>query len=245
MRIPRVFVGTELAVGVDCELPPDRAHYLKNVLRLKTGAAVFLFDGKTPADFSAVIEIDGKRVLARVEGVNALNNESALDTTIILGLGRGDHVDWSLQKCTELGASRFVLFNAERTQKPLKPAQLEKKQLHWQAITVSACEQCGRAVRPQVEFCRSLAQALDTTTAGLGLLLDFTATPLVSALTGEFAEVAILLGPEGGLTEAEIEQARAAGYRAVGLGPRVLRTETAATAALAIVQSSLDDGRRV
>ena len=243
MRISRVYVDTELAEGETVTLGKPQSHYLKNVLRLKPGAALILFNGREAVDYRATLLRAGGRIEAAIESALPLATESPLDSEIIQGLGRADHVDWALQKCTELGVARFTIFNAARSQGSLKAAQIERKLAHWRGVAISACEQCGRTLLPKIEFRASLAEALAVPRDSVRLLLDFDARPLAAVLP-EFdkpAGVTLLLGPEGGLDDTEIAAAHEAGFAPVKLGPRVLRTETAAVAALAIVQAALGD----
>lgn len=240
MRISRVYTVARLVVGEEVSLDKSQSHYLKHVLRLKSGAALQLFNGRDAIDYHARLYIDGKTAIARIDDMTVLDNESGLETEIIQGLARADHMDWMLQKTTELGVTRISVFNAGRSQS-LKPAQLEKKLAHWRGVIISACEQCGRAILPEIDFYTSLEFAIDASTVEFKLLLDFDGVPLISALQPPQAAVSMLLGPEGGLNESEIQLAGNAGFESVRLGPRVLRTETAATTALAIIQSSLGD----
>ena len=241
MRISRVHVDLELVVGEEISLDKPQGHYLKHVLRLKSGAALLLFNGRKAIDYHATLDFNGKKVNARIDRAIPLHTESRLDSEIIQGLGRADHMDWMVQKTTELGTNKITMFNAERTQSPLKPAQLEKKLAHWQGVAISACEQSGRAVLPEIQFCPDLDRAIATSTTELKLLLDFAGDSLVSVLQPPCAAVSVLLGPEGGLSQSEIELAKTTAFTPVRLGPRVLRTETAATAALAIMKSTLGD----
>jgi 16S rRNA (uracil1498-N3)-methyltransferase len=241
MRIPRVHIGARLVVGEEIALDKSQSHYLKHVLRLKSGAALLLFDGREPADYQATLIFDGNATTARIEAMTTLQTESRLVSELIQGLGRADHMDWMIQKTTELGASRISIFNAERTQSPIKPALLEKKLAHWRAVAISACEQSGRATLPEIDFHSSLEVALAASGIEFKILLDFSGATPATLLHAPKTAVAILLGPEGGLSPREIELAKASGFAALKLGPRVLRTETAATAALAIVQSMLGD----
>ena len=243
MRSVRVHVDSDLAAGTEIALPQAQSHYLKHVLRLKPGAAFFLFNGREPVDYAARLTADGKRLGAWIVSAHALDNESPLQSHILQGLGRVDHMDWMIQKTSELGVRRVSLFPAERTQTPIKAAQLEKKLQHWRGVAISACEQCGRAVVPEIRYHADLGQALEACESGLRLLLEFSGEPLAAALGGPHDSIAILLGPEGGLNPAEIERARARDFIPASLGPRVLRTETAATAALALIQSALGDLR--
>ncbi|MDJ0777838.1 MAG: 16S rRNA (uracil(1498)-N(3))-methyltransferase [Gammaproteobacteria bacterium] len=242
MRLPRVHIDADLVPRSEVWLDKARGHYLKNVLRLKPGAAFFLFNGRAAEEFEAHLVIDGKRVGAKLGAARTRVTESSLDCEILQGLARSDHVDWTIQKTTELGVSRIRLFNADRTQSPLKPAQLERKLAHWRGVAISACEQCGRVRLPRIEFHANLAAAL-TAAPGPGFVLDFTGEPLARIARVDSNRIKLLLGPEGGLTAEEIEAATAGGFLRASLGPRVLRTETAATAALAITQVAIGDLR--
>ena len=146
-----------------------------------------------------------------------------------------------MQKSTELGVARFTIFNAARSQGSLKPAQIDKKLAHWHGVAISACEQCGRTRLPEIEFHPTLAAVLAMPRDGIRLLLDAGGEPLNRFQPEQTRSVSILLGPEGGLDDNEIAAARDAGFAPISLGPRVLRTETAAVAALAIVQSAIGD----
>ena len=243
MRITRVHVDDELVVGAEIALAQAQTHYLKHVLRLKPGAAIALFDGRQAIDFHAILTADGKKFGARIESTTAVATESSLVIQLVQGLGRADHMDWMIQKTTELGVTQITLFNAERTQTPLKPAQQEKKIQHWRSVAISACEQSGRAIVPEITFLRNLEQTITASNRDFKLLLDFSGDSLGSVLQqrSPSGSVVILLGPEGGLNPVEIELARTSGFAPVSLGPRVLRTETAAISALAIAQSLLGD----
>ncbi len=241
MRISRVHIDVELVAGEEVLLDRLQSHYLKHVLRLKSGAALVLFNGRDAIDYQARLVFDGRKVSARIDGATPLHNESGLDSEIIQGLGRGDHITWMIQKTTELGVNRILLFNSEHTQSPFKPAQMEKKLTHWRSVAVSACEQSGRALLPQIYFHTRLDQAIAASTIETRLLLDSSGAPLASVLRPPCSALSLLIGPEGGLSPAEIRLARTTGFTAAGLGPRVLRTETAATTAIAIAQSILGD----
>lgn len=238
MRISRVYIDAELVGGQVIALDKAQSHYLKKVLRLKHGAAFFLFNGRAAVDFEARLLVDGKRLAAEIGAAQVLTTEAGLSSEVIQGLGRLDRVDWVIQKTTELGASRLSIFNAEHSQSPLKPAQLEKKLLHWQGVAISACEQCGRAIIPEIRFYDRLEQALEASPDGLKLLLDFDGEPLAASLRPAPSTISILLGPEGGLNPREVDLATGFGFQPVSLGTRVLRFETAATVALAVAQSS-------
>ena len=176
------FIEPSSVTGPVVSIPGAEAHHIKNVLRLKPGAALLLFNGTEACDYRALLIADGKKLCARIESAIAVHTESPLACEIIQGLGRGDHMDWMIQKTTELGVSRIRLFNAERTQSPLKRKQLEKKQQHWRGIAISACEQCGRALLPEIIFHADLNTAIASTRAVERLLLEFEGQPLHSLL---------------------------------------------------------------
>lgn len=244
MRISRVYVGDELSLGADITLDKAASHYLKQVLRLKSGAAVVLFNGIDGRDYAGIVNVDRKLVRVNIEKSTGVSAESAVKSEILQGLSRFDHIDWSIQKTTELGVNRITLFNVERSQSHLQAARLEKKLAHWRAVAISACEQCGRALVPEIKFYPGLETALKACSNKRRVLLDFDGPVFHSLMQSEPShDISILLGPEGGLSEAEINSARKSGFAAASLGPRVLRTETAAVVALAIVQATIGDLR--
>ena len=236
MRIPRVYVDDELSAGASIALAEAQSHYLKNVLRLKPGAALFLFNGREDRHYPAELYLDGKRFTANLGTGIDCQTDSQLDSEILQGLGRSDHTDWMIQKTTELGVRQIRLFPAERSQSRFKAKQLEKKQAQWRAS-----EQSGRNRLPSIVFHDDLGQAMTNTQADAKFLLDFEGQPLVSSISEKMTAIALLIGPEGGLTAPEITAARDNGFRPTTLGPRVLRTETAAITALAIAQATAGD----
>lgn len=238
MRLSRIFVDHPLQQGALVQLDVDRSHYVRNVLRLKPGTSVLLFNGRDLFDYEALLSYEGKQAIASIQKRVASNGNPGLSTEIIQGLSRSDHMDWMIQKCTELGVTRISVFNAKHTQIPLKSNQLAKRLMHWRNIALKACEQSGRQVPPQLDFYQTIAEAIEIELPReLKFLLSFEGTRLQSnPATTNTNGIALLLGPEGGLSETEIKSALDAGFIATRLGPRVLRTETAAASALAIVQ---------
>jgi 16S rRNA (uracil1498-N3)-methyltransferase len=217
---------------------------LRNVLRLKTGAVVTLFNGNDCCDYPSMLSYQGKQAIALVQRQVPASTESELPTEIVQGLSRSDHMDWMIQKTTELGVKRISIFNARHSQIPLKPKQTDKRLAHWQAVAIKACEQSGRHRPPQISFYRGLTELLDeSVNRDVRFLLAFEGEGLqnFSVKRNTTQLISLLVGPEGGLAESEIKLARDSGFDSVRLGPRVLRTETAATTALAIVQSMWGD----
>ncbi|MFA9419725.1 MAG: 16S rRNA (uracil(1498)-N(3))-methyltransferase [Gammaproteobacteria bacterium] len=244
MRLSRIYVAQPLRDGARITLGQDSSHYLRNVLRLKPGVLVALFNGDDCYDYESLLSYQGKQAIAEIQQRTAGTTEAALSTEIIQGLSRSDHMDWMIQKTTELGVKGISVFNAEHSQIPLKQKQRDKRLAHWQAVAIKACEQSGRYRPPQIVFHQSLAEVLeDSIVRDARILLDFEGRRLQDIPVNADAaqHISILPGPEGGLSKAEIKLARASGFIPTRLGPRVLRTETAAVTALAIVQSTWGD----
>ena len=244
MRLSRIFTEQSLAVGSQIQLDTAISHYVRNVLRLKTDTTIALFNGLDCYDYQSKLCFEGKKTFASISSRAAGNTESSLESEIIQGLSRSDHVDWMIQKTTELGVRQISIFNANHSQITVKPNQLDKKQAHWRAIAIKACEQSGRYMPPQIIFFDGIQSLLNASNLRENkFLLDFQGPRLATLLQPEAqaSQISIMLGPEGGLSESEIELAIAAGFLSSQIGSRVLRTETAAVTALAIAQSSWGD----
>jgi 16S rRNA (uracil1498-N3)-methyltransferase len=243
MRVPRIFVDETLALGMTVSLDSHNSHYLRNVLRLDDGQDIVLFNGRDSQEYTARAEQNGKQVVARVHSSSEGANDPAAEIHLFQALGRSDAVDLVVQKATELGATSIRFFNAERTQTPLKLARLDKKITHWRAIAISACAQCQRNQLPEIGFDRSLAECLERVGDSNSLFLEFTGDGIATTVNKFQPDhpVSILVGPEGGFNENEIALIRDSGALACRIGPRVLRMETAALSALALVQHYLGD----
>lgn len=238
MRLSRFFVDATLSIG-EHPLPEAQAHYISRVLRMSEGDAVQLFDGSGMEFRATLIEVGKKHVRVQVSQSFAGQVESPLQIHLGQGLSRGERMDWAIQKATELGVAQITPIISERCEVRLKDERAEKRQAHWQQIAVSACEQCGRSVVPVINAPVALADWLKQTQADLKLVLHPVAEPLVSH--AKPATLAFLIGPEGGLNDAEVSQAQSAGFHAARLGPRVLRTETAPVVALSVAQQLWGD----
>jgi 16S rRNA (uracil1498-N3)-methyltransferase len=235
MRISRIHTPQPLQAGVEVTLDEQRSHYLTRVLRLPLGASLIVFNGdglEYPATLNSADKKYTRIVLA--EPVQP-NTESALHTVLGLGISRGERMDYAIQKSTELGVSVITPLLTEHCEVKLSGERIEKRLEHWRQISISACEQCGRVRLPVIESPQPLASWLRSEPAGLKLLFDHTqAAPLPKAKPDN--GVALLIGPEGGFSDSELAQAHAAGFTGIALGTRVLRTETAPVAALAVLQ---------
>jgi 16S rRNA (uracil1498-N3)-methyltransferase len=238
MRLSRFFVDTPLTLGQH-DLPEAQAHYIGRVLRLAMGDAVQLFDGSGQEYLGELIEIGKKNVRVELREQLTGQAESSLRVHLGQGLSRGERMDWAIQKATELGVGEITPIVSERCEVRLKDERADKRLSHWRQVAISACEQSGRSVLPVIHPPLSLSDWLGQTDADLKLVLHPVAAPLESHARPQ--SLAFLIGPEGGLSEAEVEQARATGFHAARLGPRVLRTETAPVVALAVAQQLWGD----
>ncbi|MBA1190764.1 16S rRNA (uracil(1498)-N(3))-methyltransferase [Pseudomonas entomophila] len=238
MRVSRFFIDAALSLG-EHDLPEAQAHYIGRVLRLAAGAAVQLFDGSGQEFRGQVLEVGKKSVRVTLEQALPGQPESPLRIHLGQGLSRGERMDWAIQKATELGAQEITPIVSERCEVRLKDERADKRMAHWRQVAISACEQCGRSTLPVIHPPMPLAEWIASTDADLKLVLHPVAEPLTTHERP--ARLAFLIGPEGGLSEAEVEQAKGKGFHAARLGPRVLRTETAPVVALAVAQQLWGD----
>jgi 16S rRNA (uracil1498-N3)-methyltransferase len=246
LRAHRIHTAQLLQPGTEIVLEERGSHYLGRVLRLAPGQAVVLFNGDGH-DYAAEILSPARRGMAlRVDSRLPGLPEPRLDITVAQAVSRGERMDQTLQKCTELGAAAFQLLDTERVEVRLGVGKLDKRMDHWRGVIVSACEQCGRSrvpgLLPPVALDPWLATAGDATR----LVLDPGADRSLARWAADLEKVRavqIVVGPEGGFSEGELVRMRVAGLQGVSLGPRVLRTETAAPAAVAVLQALLGDLR--
>lgn len=243
MRLTRIFVPGPLTVGTQTELPAQAGAHLTRVLRLEAGAPLTLFNGAGGEYAATLLPGSGKQTLARVTRHDAIERESPLQVTLLQGIARGERMDLIVQKATELGVTRIVPVLTERSVVKVDAGQRERKREHWQAIAVSACEQCGRNRVPDIGAPLPLGDSLDGLPAdGLRCLLAANAdAALAKAAADNRRPLILLIGPEGGLADNERSFARANGFIDYRLGPRVMRTETAGLAALAVLQAVAGD----
>ena len=241
MRMTRVFVDLPLAIGSTVALPDDAATHLLRVLRLRPGDPCVLFNGDGH-DYQGRLASLGKRG-AEVELVacERVDRESPLRIVLLQGIARGEKMDWILQKGTELGVAEFRPAGSERSEVRLQGERLDKRLAHWRGVVASACGQCGRARVPEVAPPRSLEAALEALPALPRFLLDPDASRGIGALDDAMRGCVLAAGPEGGWSPRDRMQLAEAGFEGLRLGPRVLRTETAGIAAIAVLQSRFGD----
>jgi len=242
MRLTRVHVFEPLAPGHRHTIEGDAANHIMRVLRLRPGDPLTLFDGRGGEHTARVEGFCKDSVIVEVGDRSATAVESPLSLTLAQGVSRGERMDWVVQKATELGVTRIIPVMTERSVVRLDSKQAERKRLHWQGIGIAACEQSGRDRLPSIDTPLGLAEFLGRVDdLATRVLLSPAANLRVADLPRPRGSVVVLIGPEGGLAEAEQRAALAAGFVGVRLGPRVLRTETAAVAALTLLQHRFGD----
>lgn len=240
-HVPRVFLETALSARSAITLGKERAHHLSTVLRRKTGDPVCLFNGDGQEFAGRIARLDRKQVDIELGEASRPDRESPLQITLAQGIARGERMDYAIGKAVELGVQVIQPLETRRIKNRLEGPRLEKKIAHWRKVAISAAEQAGRLIVPDIPGPLSLDDYLATQPEGhTGLVLDPDGELGLGAVSA--AElITLLIGPEGGLDEAEIAAAVARGYTRIRFGPRVLRTETAGPATLAAVQALWGD----
>ena len=236
MRDIRVHIDQPLVTGELVELTAELVSHLGKVLRLKAGDTLVMFNGQG-GEYHARVENLARRSGSVVIGeYDPVERESALHTRLVQALGKGDRTEWALRKAVELGVTEIVPLTTERTQVKISAEKNQQRQRRWQGMIIAACEQSGRTCLPILRSVVGFDEWTVQQRNGSRLILDPRATaPLkVDSVT---TEVELLIGPEGGFSDAEYQQANSRGYQSASLGPRVLRTETAPLVALALLQT--------
>ncbi|MCK9195084.1 MAG: 16S rRNA (uracil(1498)-N(3))-methyltransferase [Nevskia sp.] len=236
----RIYVPLPLSSNTELTLPEAAARHVAQVLRMRAGEALTLFNGGG-GEYDAVIETAERRVVSvRVGELRQIDRESMLAVTLAQCVSKGERMDYTIQKAVELGVTTIIPLLSARSVVKLDGERWEKKLEHWRGIAVSACEQSGRTRIPTVLVPQKLAHWLDAPDGSPRLVLAPTAAVSLTAVPAA-AAVSLLVGPEGGLSDEEIAAALRSGCTAITLGPRVLRTETAGVAALAVLQALWGD----
>lgn len=236
MRIPRIFTDSPLAVGSQCQLDDNAANHVGRVLRMQAGQALLLFNGDGQDYHATITEAGKKHVQVAVTEAAENETESSLRVVLAQTLSKGDRMDYAVQKAVEMGVSEIVPLTTERCDVKLKGDREDKRLRHWQQVAISAAEQCGRARVPEIQPVMTVQQWLEHARAcDLRLVLHHRTEQSLNTLEKP-SSIALMIGPEGGLTAEEIALAESHGFLPVALGPRVLRTETAPVAAIALCQ---------
>ena len=238
---PRLYCDLALSPGAEIALPEAAARHAVSVLRLQVGDALNLFNGEGGEYRAALVAVNKRETRARLLEFDATERESPLDITLALGISAGERMDYSLQKATELGVAAIQPLATERSVVKLAGERADKRLQHWQHVVIAACEQCGRNRVPAVAPVQKLfAYLADVDRSKRLLMLSPDASTQLKRVAPA-AGVILLIGAEGGFAPAEYQAAQASGFEPVKLGPRILRTETAPVAALAVLQALWGD----
>lgn len=240
MRVSLIHTDQELQQGKQLALPQATSHYLGTVLRLKPGAKLRLFNGHSPEFAAEIIELAKKRAVVLVGKPIRERRASPLRAHLGLGLIKGDRFDWALQKATEMGVTEITPLFTEFSEMRFKQAdRIAKKMEHWQRVIINACEQSGNLCVPELSLPKAVSEWVAEGAEASRLCLAPGNARLAELEVK--ADCRVLIGPEGGFSQAELDQAIANDYQLCGLGERVLRAETAPVAVMAILQSRLGD----
>lgn len=241
MKSRRAYLGQVLCVGENVLLDGDKAHYLARVLRLRQGHSIELFNGDGYNYAGEIIACSKKTVALKINSQEPGLTASRIKIKLVQALSRGERLDYSLQKATELGVDSIQLLLSERVELQLDEKRLGRRMRHWQQVIISACEQCGRSDIPGLSPPLELTGYLATISERDCVVLDPQAGQGISQINISGDSVDLLIGPEGGFSVSEIQRLSAAKVQSMRLGPRVLRTETAGPAAIAVIQQYYGD----
>ncbi len=242
MTIARIYQATPLFSKASIELDSAASHHLASVLRAKIHQKMIVFNGEGGEYEATITKIEKKKVIIQLGSFNPREAESSLQICLAQGISRGEKMDFTIQKAVELGVTKIVPLLTERCNVKLDAQRREKRLEHWQSIIVSACEQSGRNILPEIEP----PQAFTSWVSSVQMDQGFVLAPIAKQKLHQFslqkkARVVLLIGPEGGLSEQEIELATQKDFAPLNLGPRILRTETAGIAAITALQCYFGD----
>jgi len=243
MRQPRIYTDHPLEPGREVRLDSASSRYLLKVLRLRPGASLLLFNGDEREFQGRVEAIAENRVNARIETLNRCETATRLQLNLLIGVSKGERMDFAIRKAVELGVTGITPLFTSRSVVRLQGERLQRRISHWQGVVVSACEQCGRCRLPKLHAPDSLQDAVQSAASDLRLVLHHRGESGLDQLKPPEECIDLLVGPEGGLEAEEIVQARQQGFVPLRLGPRIMRTETAPLAALAAIQTLWGDFR--
>lgn len=241
MKNTRIYQIGHYQVGDTITLSPTAAQHVGLVLRMKEGEHITLFPGDGSEYSATLCEVQKKLIKAHIDTASPVNRESPRAIHLAQAIAKGEKMEWVIQKAVELGVASITPLLSDRSVVRLDQERLNKKQQQWQAIAIAACEQCGRNRVPVVHPALTLHHYLETDTSNYKLILSPQATHSWPTIGDASAEITLLIGPEGGFTEQEVESALQQQAHAIRLGPRILRTETAAITALGILQMQYGD----
>ncbi len=243
MRVPRIFTDQPLMPKQKIALEADASHHLTQVLRLRPGSDLKLFNGDGRIYSAQIESISKKHTSITIVSRSDQEEVNVLEIHLCIAVSKGERMDFAIQKSVELGVTEITPIFSKYSVVNLKGERLQKRQQHWRKVMISACEQSGRCWLPLINDAMEIGDWLEKPYRGIGLVLDPKSESNIGSLEHPADKINILIGPEGGLSEDELTAAEANGFRGIALGPRILRTETAPLAAIAAIQTLWGDFR--
>jgi 16S rRNA (uracil1498-N3)-methyltransferase len=242
MRIPRFYINQSLQVALELELPKDIHHHAIQVLRLKIDDVLLLFNGEGGEYLATLTSVEKHHSSIRIISYNAVQRESPLEITLALAMIKANKMDFAIQKAVEMGVNTIQPLYTKRSVVKLKANRLDKKLAHWDGVIKAACEQSGRTAIPQLYVPITLESWLQIPSSILRLAMLPGDYPKINVLEQpENKQMALLVGPEGGFTDQEIELLLSANIKGIQFGSRILRAETAVIAGIALCQQQWGD----
>lgn len=241
MRKIRIYQVGPFVLGQTIELSPEASQHVGVVLRMQAGDKIVLFCGDNREFDATLLSVNKKKVSVNIEKEREVNRESSRTIHLAQAMSKGERMEFVVQKAVELGVTSISPLITERSVVKLDQARMEKKRIQWQSIAVAACEQSGRNQVPTVNPVMTLAEYLQKNEGQLKFVLDPKGAKSWRDYQFAQAELSLLIGPEGGFSPEELKQIFAANFNPLCLGPRVLRTETAAITALSVLQAVCGD----
>jgi 16S rRNA (uracil1498-N3)-methyltransferase len=241
MRVTRIYVDQYLETGAAIRLPEEAAHHVATVLRMKTGEALALFNGRGGSYRAQITRMEKRNVEVSIGDLQAQECESPLAITLAQAVMRGQHMDYALQKAVELGVRRIVPLLCVHGNVRLDQDQRQHRHERWSKVIISACEQSGRNRLPLLSSAMPLAEWTEMNKSELKLILHPRNGARLAELQTGCTSLTLLAGPEGGFSDEEVAAAERHGYRAITLGPRILRAESAALVAISACQALWGD----
>lgn len=241
MRIPRLYIDLPLSSGETVCLPRDKAHHLSHVLRMRADDAIRLFNNTGYEFDSTIIELTKKTAQVEIKEAHRVDNESPLKITLCLAIARGQHMDYSIQKAVELGVNKIVPVMSEFSNVKLQDDRVQSKMTHWQNIIINATEQCGRNRLTELMNPISFSECLTIDDLTSRLILHPGSKQAMSEIFVDNSQLILIIGPEGGFSSTEVNEAIEKNAIPVSLGPRILRAETAVVSALSNAQQLWGD----
>ena len=244
MRISRLYLPAPLTLGAEIELDDRARQYVLQVLRLRPGAALILFNGEGDEYTARLALAEKRRATVLLDEKHSPERESPLAIHLGLGISKGERMDYAIQKAVELGATEITPLFSQHCVVRLDEKRIQNRLRHWQAIIISACEQCGRNRLADLHTPMTFPRWIERDNAKIDLILAPQASQVLGQIHPPPQQLRLAIGPEGGFSDEEIAAATAGGFTAVSLGPRILRTETAVVASLSALQTLWGDLNR-